>query len=78
MCAVGLFLSLNSLTRERTDSSMHGNDASNSGSRFRLIVNNAIMTLKKTWILTFSTFSTSFLLRVQRMTFYAQNDIKIE
>jgi len=29
---------------------MHGNDASNSGSRFRLIVNNAIMTLKKTWI----------------------------
>jgi hypothetical protein len=26
---------------------MHGNDASNSGSRFRLIVNNAIMTLKK-------------------------------
>ncbi len=57
---------------------MHDNDASNGGSSFRLIVNNAIMTLKKTWILTFSTFSTSFLLRVQRMTFYAQNDIKIE
>ena len=40
-----LFLSL--LIARKTDSPTHDNDASNSGSRFRLIVNNAIMAWKK-------------------------------
>ena len=46
-CMLTTFFSRNSLTTRKTDPSMHDNDASNGGSSFRLIVNNAIMTLKK-------------------------------
>ena len=38
---------LSSFSGEEADSSMHDNDVSNGSRSFRLIVNNAIMTLKK-------------------------------